>query len=350
MKVLIIKVSALGDIIHALPAAAYLKNHPKVTELHWLVEEPFAAFLAGQQPLIDKIQLISTKKWRRQGWTASLGGVWNTIRKLRREKYDLVLDLQGNSKSGMFTRFTGAPRRFGFDAGGVREWPNLMATNRQVTPAKAVSHIIDKNLFLAAGAFPGGPPAPLQGPLRADSRLLKQVEEKLAASGKSGRPLVAFHYGTTWETKLWSVDAWIELARRLWETRKAAPLLTWGDEHELEAVRKIAAACPAATIWPRGSLEELMALLTLADLVVGGDTGPIHIAAALGTPTVSLYRATDHQRNGPRGEKHACFQSTMECSPCLLKTCPQDERCRQTIQVGQLLEAIHHLLDKNPSP
>ena len=350
MKVLIIKVSALGDIIHALPAAAYLKNHPKVAELHWLVEEPFAAFLAGQRALIDKIQLINTKAWRRQGLTSALAGLWTTIKKLRRENYNLVLDLQGNSKSGMFTRLSGAPLRFGFDVGGVREWPNILATNRHVTPAKTITHIIDKNLSLAAGAFPGGPPAPLQGPLQADARLLEQVEEKLAASGKSERPLVVFHYGTTWETKLWSVDAWIELARLLWESRKAAPLLTWGNEDELEAVRKISAGCPAAMIWPRGSLEELMALLALADLVVGGDTGPVHIAAALGTPTVSLFRATDHRRNGPRGDKHACFQSTMECSPCLLKTCPQDERCRQTIQAGQLLEAIYHLLDKNPSP
>ncbi len=346
MKILIIKVSALGDIIHALPAAAYLQNHPDVTELHWLVEEPFAAFLAGQRALIDKIQLVNTKKWRQRGLTASLGGVWTTIRKLRREKYDLILDLQGNSKSGMFTRLSGAPRRFGFDAGEVREWPNILATNRRLTPAKTTTHIIDKNLFLAASAFPGGPPAPLQGPLRADAGLLKQAEEKLAASGKSKRPLVVFHYGTTWETKLWSVDAWIELARLLWESRKAAPLLTWGNEDELDAVRKIAAGSPAATIWPRGSLEKLMALLALADLVVGGDTGPVHIAAALGTPTVSLYRATDHRRNGPRGDKHACFQSTMECSPCLLKTCPRDERCRQTIRPQTILEAVLALLDQ----
>jgi len=345
MKILMIKVSALGDIIHALPAAAYLKGCPGIKELHWLVEEPFAGFLSGQ-PLIDKIQCISTKKWRQQGIAESLKGVLNTIRRLRREKYDLVLDLQGNSKSGMFTRFSGAPLRFGFDAQRVREWPNLLATNRHITPEKSAEHIIDKNLALGAGAFPGGPPAPLQGPLLADSHYLIKVEKKLSALREKDGPLIIFHYGTTWETKLWSIESWIELARSLWETKAITPLLTWGNEEELEAVKRIASACPQTIIWPRGNLEELMALLKMADLVVGGDTGPIHIAAALGTSTVSLYRATDHRRNGPRGKNHAFLQSPMDCSPCLLKTCPQDEHCRQTIPPENMLKEIHTLLKK----
>jgi heptosyltransferase-1 len=345
MKVLMIKVSALGDIIHALPVADYLKSCPAVRELHWLVEEPFTGFLS-RQPSINKIQCISTKKWRQQGMLASLKEVLTTIRRLRREKYDLVLDLQGNSKSGMFTRFSGAPLRYGFDADEVREWPNILATNRHIGPGKTVTHIIDKNLALATSTFPGSPPPPLQGPLQADSYYLNQVEKKLSALRKEDGALVIFHYGTTWETKLWSIESWIELAQSLWETRAIPPLLTWGNEEELDAVKRIASACPQTIVWPRGNLEELMALLKIADLVVGGDTGPIHIAAALGTSTISLYRATDHRRNGPRGENHTCFQSNMDCSPCLLKTCPQDECCRQTILPENILEAIHTLLKK----
>jgi len=345
MKVLMIKVSALGDVIHALPVVAYLKSCPQIRELHWLVEEPFATFLSGQ-PLIDKLQIISTRKWRRQGASASLGGAWNTIGRLRQEKYDLVLDLQGNSKSGMFTRFSGAPLRYGFAADEVREWPNILATNHHIGLRKTVTHIIDKNLALATSAFPGGSPAPQQGSLRTDSHYLIKVEKKLSVLRKEKGPLIIFHYGTTWETKLWSVASWIELARRLWETRAISPLLTWGEEEELDAVKRIASACPTAVIWPRGNLEELIALLNMANVVVGGDTGPIHIAAALGTATVSYYRATDHRRNGPRGEQHICIQTTMDCSPCLRKTCPQDERCRHSILLKNMLKAIHELLDK----
>ncbi|MEA2108644.1 MAG: lipopolysaccharide heptosyltransferase I, partial [Pseudomonadota bacterium] len=300
MKVLMIKVSALGDIIHALPVASYLKSCPQIRKIHWLLEEQFSPLLVNQ-PLIDKIQLINTKKWRQQGIIASIKGIINTISRLRREKYDLVLDLQGNSKSGIFTRFSGAPLRFGFDAQNVREWPNLLATNRKITPGKSATHIIDKNLALATSAFPESPPPPLQGPLQADLHYLNQVEKKLSAIRKEKGPLIIFHYGTTWETKLWSIESWIELSRSLWKTRAIPPLLTWGNEEELDAVKRIASACPHTIIWPRGNLEELMALLKIADLVVGGDTGPIHIAAALGTPTISYYRGTDHRRNGPRG-------------------------------------------------
>ncbi|NIA20201.1 MAG: lipopolysaccharide heptosyltransferase I [Xanthomonadaceae bacterium] len=345
MKVLMIKVSALGDIIHALPVAAYLKSCPAVSELHWLVEEPFAGFLSGQ-PLIDKIQGINTKTWRHQGILASLKGVLTTISRLRREKYDLVLDLQGNSKSGMFTRFSGAPLRYGFDAQGVREWPNLLATNCHITPKKSTLHIIDKNLALATNAFPGGSPAPLQGPLEADSHYLFKVQKKLSALRKEERQLVIFHYGTTWDTKLWSIESWIELARSLWGTKTITPLLTWGNEKELEAVKRIASACPQTIIWPRGNLEELIALLSIADVVVGGDTGPIHIAAALGTSTISYYRATDHRRNGPRGDQHICIQTAMDCSPCLLRTCPKDEQCRHSVLPEKMLEAVQALLTK----
>jgi heptosyltransferase-1 len=345
MKVLMIKVSALGDIIHTLPVAAYLKSCPQVGEIHWLLEEQFSPLLVNQ-PLIDKIQLINTRKWRSQGITAAVKGIINTIGRLRREKYDLVLDLQGNSKSGMFTRFSGAPLRYGFDAGEVREWLNILATNSHVGLGKTVTHIIDKNLVLATSAISGSQPPPIQGPLQADSHYLNQVEKKLSALINEKKPLIIFHYGTTWETKLWSIALWIELARSLWETRTIPPLLTWGNEEELDAVTRIASACPHTIVWPRGNLDELMALLKIADLVVGGDTGPIHIAAALGTSTISYYRATDHQRNGPRGDQHICFQAAMDCSPCLLRTCPEDEQCRQTILPENILEAIHELLDK----
>ena len=338
-----IKASALGDIIHALPTAAYLKSCSEVRELHWLVEEPFAAFLS-KQSLVDKLQVISTKKWRRQGAVSSLKGVLGIIKKLRRERFDLIIDFQGNSKSGMFTFLSGSPLRFGFNAQGIREWPNLLATNRHIDQGKSATHIIDKNLALATSAVPGGSSILLQGPLQADIHLLTQVKERLSAIGKTNKPLVIFHYGTTWQTKLWSVDRWIELGHQLWKNQEISPLLTWGNEKELEVVKKIAAGCPQVIIWPRGNLEELMALLSMADVVVGGDTGPIHIAAALGTPTVSYYRATNHQRNGPRGDRHICIQAIMSCSPCLQKSCPKDEQCRQSIPAGKMVEAVKALL------
>ena len=129
MKVLIVKISALGDVVHALPVLAYLKSADPEVRIDWLAEKSFAPLLEGH-PLIRRVHALEMKTWRRQGWTKAVSGVLAVIKELRREKYDLVLDLQGNSKSGLFTLLSGAPLRVGFDRDGVREWPNLLACNR----------------------------------------------------------------------------------------------------------------------------------------------------------------------------------------------------------------------------
>ncbi|MBN2331871.1 MAG: lipopolysaccharide heptosyltransferase I [Deltaproteobacteria bacterium] len=348
MKILIVKVSALGDIIHALPVLAYLHSCSPTMTIDWLVEESFATPLEGH-PLISKVCSINTKEWRRQGLLRVVKGFGKTIRRLRQKKYDVVLDLQGNSKSGFFTLFSGAPLRYGFDAHGAREWPNTLATNRKVGKKKELIHITEQNISIAAEAFPGGKTRLLQGPLQASPLCHEPVEKKLQNIDLGNGPVVICHYGTTWKTKLWAIDQWQELLQSLWQTRTITPLLTWGNEEELAAVQEIAAGCRHAVIWPRGSLGEFIALLERADLVVGGDTGPIHLAAALGTATVSYFRATDSRRNGPRGPEHICLQAAKTCSPCLQRTCPQDNECRHSILPAAMLQAINTLLDKQDS-
>jgi heptosyltransferase-1 len=122
-------------------------------------------------------------------------------------------------------------------------------------------------------------------------------------------------------------------------------VLIWGNEEEQDVCREIYDAVQGrAVIWPRCTLPELAALLQKADLVVGGDTGPIHIAAAVGTATVSLFRVTDAERNGPRGKKHIRLQSSLDCSPCLRKKCDRDGECGHSIEVDQVFDAIGRLL------
>jgi heptosyltransferase-1 len=339
MKVLIVKVSALGDVVHALPVLAYLKSVDPQMQIDWLVEESFAPLLEGH-PLIRKVIRLRTKAWRRQGagqggWQALVAGA-----ALRREHYDVVLDLQGNSKSGLFTLLAGAPLRFGFDHTGTREWPNRLATNRKVTLGEEAFHITDRSLAVAQAAFPGGRGRPLAGPLAADPRATERVELLLREKGLTGQPVVVFHYGTTWQTKLWALENWQQLAARLRDAG-VQPLLTWGNDAELAAAEAIRAASgDRALVWPRGTLPDLVALLQRADLVVGGDTGPIHIAAAVETPTVSLFRVTDARRNGPRGDGHLCLQTPLDCSPCLRKSCERDRECAASITVNVVLEAI----------
>ncbi len=346
MKVLIVKTSALGDVVHALPVLSWLKSADPDMQIDWLVEKSFAPLLDGH-PLIDKIHPVDTKSWRKEGRFEGLRGLYRTLTGLRAEHYDVALDLQGNSKSGIFTLFSGAPRRFGFDRNAVRELPNLLATNHKVALAEEDHHISARSLAVARRAFPAGQKTPLAGPLAVGNHESEKVASMLQERGLGGRPLIVLHYGTTWTTKLWSLDHWCDLARRLTLTGKGDLLLTWGNDAEKRAAQVIAKSTEnRAFVWPRGTLRELVALLSKVDLVIGGDTGPIHIAAAVGTSTVSLYRATDAQRNGPRGENHLLLQSPLDCSPCLRKKCEMDDECGKGITVDSVLESTQTLLKK----
>jgi heptosyltransferase-1 len=346
MKVLVVKASALGDVVHALPVLAWLKSTDPKMEIDWLVEESFAPLLDGH-PLLRKVHRIATRNWRRQGWLAALRQGWQVIRQLQREHYDVVLDLQGNSKSGLFALFSGASQRFGFDRAGVREWPNLLASNRRVPLKAAEHHISERSLAVARAAFPAGDEPPLAGPLSVRSEAAVHVDAQLVDFGLSGRRFAVLHYGTTWPTKLWPATNWQELLRELGKIRGLAIAMTWGDEKERVVVEQIRDAGDAgAVVWPRGTLAELVALLARADVVVGGDTGPVHIAAAVGTPTVSLYRVTDATRNGPRGDRHIRLQSPLECSPCLRKACDRDRQCGLSIPVSTVVDAVMQLLDQ----
>jgi lipopolysaccharide heptosyltransferase I len=343
LKILIVKVSALGDVVHALPVLAYLKSADPAVKIDWLVEKPFASVLEGH-PLIRRVHALETKSWRKAGGAAPVTGVIKLVKLLRREKYDLVLDLQGNSKSGLFTLSSGAAIRVGFDRAAVREWPNLLATNRRVALTAADHHVGDRALALARVGFPGGTDRRLAGPLAVDSVSLSRIEKLLAEQGLQDGPLVVFHYGTTWATKLWPLASWQELAVKLM-SMGIRPILTWGNEDERVAANAIAESCGGnPVIWPRGSLVDLVALLSRVDLVVGADTGPVHIAAAVNTSTVSIYRVTDARRNGPRGDRHICLQVPMDCSPCLRKSCERDAECGKSIAPSMVLEAIRALL------
>ena len=168
MKVLIIKASALGDVVHALPVLAWLHSAAPELEIDWLVEEGFAPLL-DNHPLLRRVLRLRTKAWRRAGVRDGLREIWHMIGALRREAYDLVLDLQGNSKSGLFTLLSGAPLRYGFARDGVREWPNLLVTNRKVTLAERDFHISDRSLAIARAAFPAGREVRSAGPLPVDA-------------------------------------------------------------------------------------------------------------------------------------------------------------------------------------
>lgn len=345
MRVLIVKVSALGDIVHALPVLDYLHQVTPGIEIDWIVEEGNREVLEGH-PLISEVHVVKTRTWRKALLSRQTWREMSLVRrKLQDARYDIVFDLQGNFKSGLITWLSGCGRRYGFDRVDVREPLNLLFTNNHVPLRRQDYHVSSRALRVVSVPF-GRDYAAMT--LSTDIHTSPEDDasaEALFATLSDGLIFV-FHLGTTWETKLWHEQGWIELGHRtLARFPDSTILFSWGNEREREAAERVMTGIGrGARILPKLALKGLIAILKRADLVVGGDTGPVHIAAAVGTPTVSFYRVTDPKRNGPRGEGHIHVQSSFLCRGCLRKDCDRDRACRESIRPEAIMLAIEKML------
>jgi heptosyltransferase-1 len=345
VRVLIVKMSALGDIIHALPVLDYLRRAAPGIEIDWVVEEPFREVLDGN-PLISRIHTVRTKVWRKRPLAlATIREIGALKRSLRERKYDLLFDIQGNLKSGLACLLSGVNDRIGFAREGLQEPVNLYFTTRQTPLRRQDYHITDQYLRVVSVPF---------GKDFAGMRLSTEIQTSAADDAEASTLLATlanglvffFHCGTTWPAKLWYHEGWVALGRAVMDTYPdASILLSWGNETEREEALAIAAAIGSgARVIERYSLKGLAALLKKVDLVVGGDTGPVHLAATVGTPTVSFYRASDGRRSGPRGGQHAIVQAPLPCTACFQTSCDKDDACRKSITVGMLQAAIAKVL------
>ncbi len=345
MRVLLIKSSALGDIVHALPALAYLHQVAPGIRIDWVVEERFRELLEGN-PLINKLHLIRTKAWKRHPFAAATRREIAALRQaLVAARYDMAFDLQSNIKSGVITRLSGASLRYGYGRAEVREVPNIFFTNAKVSLRPGDYHVTDRVLRMVSVPF-GSDFCATAIPTDINTNIADDAAAAALLAPFGPGPILLFHPGTTWTTKLWHEQGWVELGKlALGSFPSASILLSWGNEQEREVAERIAVGIGgSARLLPRRSLKGFAALLKKADLVVGGDTGPVQMAAAVGTPTVSFYRATDALRTGPRGARHLVMQAPMECRDCMQKQCDRDAQCRQSIEASTLMDGITKLL------
>jgi lipopolysaccharide heptosyltransferase I len=302
MKVAIVKLSSIGDVVHALPTAVALKRHHAGIHLTWVVEAREAALLKGHAA-IDDVLIADTRGWRR------MRPRWRAVREaralarlLRARAFDVVLDLQGLMKSGILTAATRAPRRIGFAAPFLRERASALFTNERVRPPASARHVVEQYLALLAPL--GTESSLVQFHLAVDPDADVRIERFLGAAGiKPQDMLVVINAGAARADKRWPVSHHAALARALAADGGARVVTLWGPGEEREA-RVIADAAPGALPAPATSLPELAALVRRARLVVAADTGPLHIAAALGTPCLGLYGPTSPERNGPYGPAH----------------------------------------------
>jgi heptosyltransferase-1 len=347
MRVLIVKVSALGDVVHTLPVIDYLHHVAPGIEVDWVVEEGNREILEGN-PLIRTVHLVRTRAWRKSLLSPKSWREMATVRRaLREANYDIAFDLQGNLKSGLITWLSGAARRYGFDRDAVRESTNLIFTNNQVSLRHQDTHVTNRALRIVSIPFGRDYTG-----MVLNSDIYTPPDDDVAAevllSTFDDGLVFLFHSGTTWSTKLWHEEGWIELGKLLLASFPGSTiLLSWGNDSERDVAGRISEGIgKKARILPKMSLKGFCALLKKIDLVVGGDTGPVHIAAIVGTPTVSFYRATDPERNGPHGAHHVLIQSPFECRSCLNKECDRDQQCRESISAEAMLKAVEGALGR----
>jgi lipopolysaccharide heptosyltransferase I len=304
VKVAVVKLSSIGDVVHALPVAVALKRHAAATRVVWIAEAREASLLAGH-PDVDDVIVADTRGWRRErpGVTAMREAL-GVARRLRGEAFDVALDLQGLMKSALLTALTRAPRRIGFAAGWSREWPSALLMNERVRPPDSARHVVDQYLTLARPL--GVAATPVEFRMPADPAADGRADEFLAGAGiKPHDRLVLVNPGAGRPDKRWPVERLRDLARRLADETVARVVVLWGPGEEQDA-RAIAGA--AAILAPPTTLRDLVALARRARLLIAGDTGPLHIAAAVGTPCVGLYGPTSGVRNGPYGAGHRVLQ------------------------------------------
>jgi heptosyltransferase I len=312
MNIAIVKLSSLGDVIHALPVAHGLRRAFPDAGLTWLVEERESALLR-EHPDLNAVVPVDTRRWRRTlraphrilGLATELAHV---RARLRRARFDVAIDLQGLLKSGLLTAATRAPVRIGFAAPRCREPINALFTNRRVEPPATARHVVEQYAALLEPLGLHIDVPTFYIPPRAGAETA--MDEFFAAWGLKPRDrVVALNPGAGRADKRWPLPNFRTLAERLSAEVSARILVVWGPD-ELPTARAIQSGlAPRALLAPPTDLDELAALFRRCSLVVAADTGPLHLAAALGTPTIGLFGPTRAERNGPYGEKARAIQS-----------------------------------------
>lgn len=332
MKILIVKTSALGDIIHAFPLVTFLKNvYPEAT-INWVVEAPFAE-LVKAHPEIERTLPIQTKKWRQHLFSGeTLKQIRAFYRELRQVEYDVVFDLQGNTKSAFVTAGARARVKVGFDRKSVAEWPNLCVTNRRYQPPQGRNIRLDY-LYLAeryAGVEADAPMNSSSVELRIKETESGAIDKLLHQPQIAGKKTLLVCPGSAWKNKQMSREDLLEWLRDIViKNVDSFFLLAWGNEAEKEYCHYLREQLPpeSACVIDRLSLPALQVLMGRVSRVIAMDSLPLHLAGTTSTPTWSVFGPSSGSKYAPLGEQHTFYQGVCPYGRQFEKRCPVLRTC-----------------------
>jgi len=338
MNILIVKLSAIGDVIHTLPSLAALRRCYPQAHISWVVEDA-AADLLVDHPMLDRVLVSRRKSWVRdlresRDRTAVLREIGGFLRTLRDRPYDLVIDFHGLFKSAVLVLLSRGRRRLGYDS--MQEGSGL-AYNEKI-PEDMAKHAVERYLDFARHL--GCETSKPQFPIALQEAHFKRVSELLAAKTvDTTGGFVAVSPIAYWETKLWDEARFAAVCDRI-VNELGLPVVFTGESPEgpIARIRSLMET-PSASVAGETSLRELAALYKQAAVLLTTDSGPMHLAAAVGTPVVALFGPTSPERTGPYGEGHIVIRTAMDCSPCFRKACDTLE-CMKAIGIEEVFEAV----------
>lgn len=327
-KILIIKPSSLGDIIHSLPFLSAINETFQRAEVHWVISKGLEG-LIEDHPMVRRLVVINKDQWK------NLRKVKETISEaralfteLRAESYDIVIDLQGLLRSGLIAKATRSPLRIGFKE--AREGGNLFYTHK-IKGGRDI-HAVDRYLKIASAM--GCDMEEIRFPMP----LIKESDKVTRLKEKTGKYAVIVP-GARWSTKRWLPERFGRTASML-DTKTI--ILGGPSDSEISAAIEKESGGKAISMAGKTDLKELISIIRNASYMISNDSGPMHIAAAFKIPVVAIFGPTNPIRTGPYGNGHKTIQSNIHCVPCYKKNC-KNVRCMEDITVEKVLEAVSSL-------
>ena len=333
-RFLIVRLGSLGDVIHGIPVAAALRAHHPDARIDWMVDPAYVELLS-LVPAVDRCVPLNPR--------ASRAAMLETIRELRRRRYAVAFDLQGLIKSAVLARLAGAQRTIGFSKPHLRE-PLARLCYTQTVDVPASGHVIGKNLALLTAIG-----------VRADAKEFPLAVRRTPVMGIvdkefDGHGYAVMNMGAAWPNKRWPPERFGALAAALRDRLGIRSLVLWGPGEEPIASAVAAASSGAAAVAPATTITDVAVIMASAKLVVSGDTGPLHIAAAVGAPIVGLFGPTSAERNGPWSPHDIVVSRFDRCSCSYQRTCSAGARCIDSIAVSEVAAAAERRLGLAPQP
>ena len=365
-KILLIKLSAVGDVVHTIPVLNKLRRRYPDAQIDWLVSSTIAEFLDPHPAITNVIEFVR-EDWAEPWRPASFANAARLAGRLRAAKYDLVIDLQGQLRSGLLAAATRAPVRIGFGKPIARRWEELsrklpdearkhawqgaregswLAYSHYIPLPSLEVHAVDR--YLAAGQMLGLDQGAADFSFRIPREATNRIDALLHYYDIAKTKLVALAPGTIWETKPWQSEGFAEVARYFLQKGFAVTLIGAPREHALCGT--VATLAPGSiNLAGETTLPELAALVSRSAICVTNDSGPMHLAVALGRPVVSIFGPTNPMWAGPYHRADAVLQAGIPCSPCYLRQlnrCMHRHDCMHKITAQAVIERSESILRK----